>query len=155
MEYASIEREIHIDATPEVVYDVITSPTHMREWWGGVTATFQPAAGATGQLIFGHGDEGESHVESVTVVDAVPPRLFSFRWVYPKGQSPAVDNSLLVTFELTAANGGTTLRMTENGFREIGWEEAVVAASYQDHVNGWDTFIPNIAQYVARLASAS
>jgi uncharacterized protein YndB with AHSA1/START domain len=155
MEYASIEREIHIDATPEVVYDVITSPTHMREWWGGVSATFQPTSGATGQLVFGHDGEGEDHVEPITVVDAVPSKLFSFRWVYPKGQSPAPDNSLLVTFELAAAGSGTTLRMTENGFREIGWEEAVAVASYQDHVNGWDTFIPNIPQYVARLASAS
>ncbi|HET9422181.1 MAG TPA: SRPBCC family protein, partial [Nocardioides sp.] len=33
MEYGSIEREISIDATPEVVYEVISAPEHMREWW--------------------------------------------------------------------------------------------------------------------------
>jgi uncharacterized protein YndB with AHSA1/START domain len=32
MEYGSIERELRIDATPEVVYEVISSPEHLREW---------------------------------------------------------------------------------------------------------------------------
>ena len=43
-------------------------------------------------------------------------------------------NSLLVTFELTARGGGTLLRMTETGFREMGWEVAVLEEQYQDHV---------------------
>ena len=35
-------------------------------------------------------------------------------------------NSLLVTFELTSQGDGTRLRMTETGFREMGWEVAVL-----------------------------
>ncbi|NYH84162.1 hypothetical protein SAMN05421678_11762 [Actinopolymorpha cephalotaxi] len=31
MEFGSIEREIHIDATPEVVYAVITRPEHIAQ----------------------------------------------------------------------------------------------------------------------------
>ena len=42
MEYGSIEREIHVDASPEVVFDVISSPEHIREWWGGVEAHVEP-----------------------------------------------------------------------------------------------------------------
>ena len=33
MEYGAIEREIHIEATPAVVYEVISSPEHLQEWW--------------------------------------------------------------------------------------------------------------------------
>ena len=33
MEYGSIEREIHVDATPAVVYEVISTPEHLRGWW--------------------------------------------------------------------------------------------------------------------------
>ena len=44
MEYGSIEREIHIDATPEVVYEVISTPEHLREWWPD-EAELEPGAG--------------------------------------------------------------------------------------------------------------
>jgi uncharacterized protein YndB with AHSA1/START domain len=33
MEYGSIEREVHIEASPEVVFEVITSPEHIKDWW--------------------------------------------------------------------------------------------------------------------------
>ncbi len=155
MEYGSIEREIHIDAAPEVVFDVITSPAHIREWWGGVAADFEPVAGANGQLVFGHKSADDPMVVALTVVDVVPPKLFSFRWVHPAGEVATPANSLLVTFELAASGAGTTLRMTENGFREIGWDEAVAIAAYQDHCNGWDAYVPQIGEYVMRLAAAS
>ena len=29
----SIEREIRVEASPEVVYEVVSSPEHLREWW--------------------------------------------------------------------------------------------------------------------------
>ena len=33
MEIGTIEREIHIEASPEVVYQVVSTPEHLREWW--------------------------------------------------------------------------------------------------------------------------
>ena len=64
-------------------------------------------------------------------------------------------NSLLVTFELTAHDGGTLLRMTESGFREMGWEVAVLEAEYNDHVSGWDHFLPRLVRYAASVQVAS
>ena len=151
MEYGTIDREIHIDAAPEVVFDVISSPEHIREWWGGVDAEVEPTAGATGELVWG--DRATGDVVQITVVDAVPPRLFSFRWVHPSGAVATEANSLLVTFELVPSGAGTVLRLTETGFREIGWEVAVLEEAYREHVVGWDTFVPRIGEYVSQLAS--
>ena len=33
MEYGKIEREIEIHASPATVFEVITSPEHLKEWW--------------------------------------------------------------------------------------------------------------------------
>lgn len=154
MEHGSIEREIHIDASPEVVYEVITSPDHIRGWWNGCETDLAAAVGATAELAWGKGTP-EPHIEELTVVATEPPRLFSFRWVYEGAADPNPTNSLLVTFELTPTDGGTLLRMTETGFREKGWEVAVLEAAYADHVNGWDVFVPSIRDYVERLASAA
>ena len=42
MEHGSIEREIHVDASPEIVFEVITSPEHIREWWNGAETDVPP-----------------------------------------------------------------------------------------------------------------
>ena len=153
MEYESIEREIHVEASPEIVFEVISSPVHLKEWWPD-DATVDPVAGATGVLVFGNDDNPRAHVAEITVVAAEPPRLFSFRWVYPEGEVASASNALLVTFELTPAGDGTLVRMAETGFREKGWEVAVLEEQYNDHVSGWNYFIPRLGEYVTRLVSA-
>lgn len=153
MEYASIEREIHIDASPEVVFEVITQPEHLREWWPD-EADIEPVPGAVGELVWRGDDRAEPMVVPMTVIEADPPRLFTFRWTHPADEAAAVGNSLLVTFELVPSGAGTRLRMTETGFREMGWEIAVLEATYQDHVEGWSHFIPRLGEYIVRLVSA-
>ena len=154
MEFGTIEREIHIDAAPDVVFDVVSSPEHIREWWGGAETGLEPTAGATDELVWRDADTGQTQAVPITVVDAVPPRLFSFRWTHPAGEAAAEGNSLLVTFELVPEGEGTVLRLTETGFREMGWEVAVLEETYRDHVTGWDTFVPRIGSYVIQLVSA-
>ena len=61
--------------------------------------------------------------------------------------------SLLVTFDLVPTGAGTRIRMTETGFREMGWEIAVLEEQYRDHASGWDRFIPALGAYVARLVA--
>jgi uncharacterized protein YndB with AHSA1/START domain len=153
MEFASIEREIHIDAPPEVVFEVISQPEHIREWWYAETDV-QPTPGATGELAWADGDNPRAHVTPMTVVVAEPPRLFTFRWTNPAGEMAVDGNSLLVTFELVPSGSGTQLRLTETGFRERGWEIAVLEQQYNEHVVGWDRFVPRIATYAEELVSA-
>jgi uncharacterized protein YndB with AHSA1/START domain len=152
MEYGSIEREIHVEATPEVVYEVISTPEHLREWWPD-EAELEPVPGATGVISFGDRSTPEAKVVPLTVMEADPPRRFSFRWVYDEGEAATSANSLLVTFELVPSGAGTLLRFTETGFREKGWEAAVLEEQYREHVTGWDYFLPRLVTYVARLVS--
>jgi len=148
MEYASIHREVQIDASPEVVYQVISRPEHLREWWPDEAELNGDAApGATGQITFGDSSTPEAHLVQLTVVEAEPSRRFSFRWVYDHPEAAA----LLVTFELSPVSGGTLLRFTEEGFREKGWEVAVLEEAYREHVQGWDHFLPRLASYAAGL----
>jgi uncharacterized protein YndB with AHSA1/START domain len=154
MEYGTIEREIQIDASPATVFEVITSPEHLKEWWPD-EAIIEPIPGAKGELVFGDRSAGEAHIPKLTVVEAVPPRLFSFRWIHPDDEDAQEGNSLLVTFELTASGEKTLLRMTETGFREMGWEVAVLEEQYRDHVAGWDYFLPRLVDYAATVGASS
>jgi uncharacterized protein YndB with AHSA1/START domain len=153
MEYAVIEREIHIDAPPEVVFGVISRPEHIREWWYA-ESDVQPTPGATGELVWADGDNPRAHVVPMTVLAVEPPRLFTFRWTHPADETATNGNSLLVTFELAPSGSGTLLRLTETGFRERGWEIAVLEQQYHEHVVGWDAYVPRIRAYAASLVSA-
>ena len=154
MEFGTIEREIEINASPVTVFEVITSPEHLTKWWPD-EAVVEPTPGAVGELVFGDRSSGEAQIPQITVVDAEPPRLFSFRWVYPDDEVAHEGNSLLVTFELTPSGDGTLLRMTEVGFREMGWEVAVLEEQYRDHGEGWDFFLPRLVDYAAKVEAAS
>jgi uncharacterized protein YndB with AHSA1/START domain len=153
MEYGSIEREIHVAAAPDIVYQVVSQPEHLREWWPD-EADFDPVPGGAGMVSFGLSGSPDAHVAPLTVMEADPPRRFSFRWEHDAGEAATAGNSLLVTFDLLPSGAGTLLRLTETGFRERGWEAAVLEERYRDHVSGWDYFLPRLAPYVARLVSA-
>lgn len=152
MEHGSIERQIHIGASPEVVYEVISEPKHLRQWWPD-DADLEVMPGAAGTIRFGDKSDPEAKIVALTVVEAEPSRRFSFRWVYDNDIATS-DNSLLVTFDLVPSEGGTLLRFTEEGFREKGWEAAVLEEAYRDHVQGWDYFLPRLVTYVGSLVSA-
>ena len=153
MEFGTIEREIFVEASPEVVFEVVSSPGHLKQWWPD-DARYEPVPGSAGEIVFGDCDAG-GKVEGFTVVDVRPPRTFSFRWTHEPGEVAAAGNSLLVTFDLTPSGGGTLLRMTETGFRERGWEAAVLEETYRDHVNGWNHFLPRLAPYAEKLGVRS
>jgi uncharacterized protein YndB with AHSA1/START domain len=148
MEFGKLEREIHLDAAPEIVFDVVSRPEHIKMWWSD-DASFEPAPGAVGELVWGD----REMVESITVVDVDPPRKFAFRWIAPDGRLPDADNSLLVTFELEPSGDGTILRLTESGWREKGWEAAVLEEAFHDHERGWDMFLPRLRSYALSVVA--
>ena len=148
-ENGTIEREIYVDASPEVVFEVVSSPDHLTHWWPD-GAEYEVVPGSTGEIVFGDRDAGGT-VVAYTVLDVEPPRTFSFRWTQPSGVPAAAGNSLLVTFDLSPSGRGTLLKMSETGFREMGWDTAVLEHQYQEHVSGWDFYLPRLVPYVASL----
>jgi len=152
MEQGTIEREIHVEAPPEVVFEVVSRPEHIQEWWPD-EARFEPVAGAPGELVWRDAETGETMTVAFAVVEVDPPKRFSFRWCFT--DPDRAGNSLLVTFDLVPAREGTRIRMTETGFREMGWEIAVLEEQYRDHSVAWDHYIAALGAYVARLASSS
>jgi len=145
MEFGTIEREIYVEASPEIVFEVVSSPDHLKRWWPD-DARYEPSPGATGEIVFGDRD-ADGAVVAFTVVEARPPRTFSFRWTHPADEVAAEGNSLLVTFELVPQGEGTLVRFRETGFRERGWDAAVLEATYQEHLQGWDYFLQRLVTY--------
>ena len=101
MEYGSIEREIHIDASPEVVFEVVSSPEHLQEWWPDEAQTRAGRPAPTGDIVFRRAAPEE--------VDGRPdhrrrrssrPAASRSAGATRRESAAAEGNSLLVTFEL-------------------------------------------------------
>jgi uncharacterized protein YndB with AHSA1/START domain len=145
VEFGTIEKQVHIDASPEVVYAIVSSPEHIAQWWAE-SADFDARPGGSGEIVFHDG------AVQLAVLETVPSRLFRFRWNFPKGEMPTSQNSMLVTFEIAPEGSGTLLKVLEEGMRDQGWEAAKLEQYYRGHLGGWTTCLDElIPAYAAKL----
>lgn len=148
----SIEREILIEAGPEVVWAVITEPRQISRWLTD-DADFDARAGADGTLTWKPGGRGANKDEDVVVpirvVDAQPFRRFSFRWNHPEGAEPDGGNSALVEFTLSEQDGGTLLRVIESGIGAVTPDAEGRSRYLADHEGGWERHLGELAAHLA------
>ena len=132
----SIERSVAIDAPIDVVWRTITEPDQIRRWFSD-RVDLNATPGAVGTLTFG-AEDVEPYVVEITVVDVEAPHVFSFRWVGPEGVPATPENSMLVTFRLTAdSTARTTLHVSETGLEDLPWPEGEKLIYIRDHRDGW------------------
>jgi len=148
----SVEREILIEASPEVVWGVITEPAQISRWFSD-EAEVEGRAGADGTLTWKPGgrsrDREYDSIVPIRVVEAEPFRRFSFRWNYPEGAGPDESNSALVEFSLIEEAGGTRLRVLESGIGAVAHDEQSKARYLEDHEHGWERHLGELLDYVA------
>ena len=143
----TIEREVLIEAPPEVVWRTITEPDQMSLWFADkIDLVVEP--GAHGYM--GFGDQGGPVV--VKTVD--PPNRFSFRWNHPSEEEPAAGNSMLVEFTLTPEGAERTrLRVVESGHELRAWPDAEKQRYADEHRGGWIEFLDRLASVLAERES--
>jgi uncharacterized protein YndB with AHSA1/START domain len=140
-----IEREIVIEAPPSVVWRVVTEPDQITRWFAD-HVTLEAVPGGRGSLVFDHPDRASS-TAGLVVERVEPPRLFSFRWGHPEGETPTRENSVLVEFTLTpTGDERTLLRVVESGLGLLGWPAVEKERYREDHLSGWDTHLGRLAQ---------
>jgi len=148
----SVEREVFIEAAPEVVWQVLTESEHIRNWFSD-EAEVDGRAGAEGTLTWKPGGRGGAReadmVVPILVVDAEPFRRFCFRWNHPEGILPDESNSALVEFSLDEEAGGTRLRVVESGIRSVTREGEERARYVEQHERGWGRHLGEMVVYLA------
>ena len=101
-----IAHRIEIEASPEEVYEAITSPNRLSKWWTSASENVENA----NLLDF---DFGGGHIVRMQVEEAVVPE----RVVWQCVEGPWADNGNFV-FELEAIERGTNLRFTHHGWSD-------------------------------------
>jgi uncharacterized protein YndB with AHSA1/START domain len=138
-----------IAAPRALVWNVLTTPDHLKHFWGpdGFTNTFKTYdLKVGGQALFTmHGPDGTNWPNRFIFLTVDPPRLL--RWDHDNGGEGPVDHKFLGELELTDEGGKTRieLRMTESS---IAARDAVA----QFAVAGGQQNLDRLAAFVAPMA---
>jgi uncharacterized protein YndB with AHSA1/START domain len=105
-----IRREIIVGAAPEVVWDALTDPGELAEWFGA-EAEIDLRVGGTVRFRWPDGTERRG-----VVVDLDPPRRLAFRWreLRTSTSGLTVGDATAVSFTLTAEGRSTVVAVTES-----------------------------------------
>jgi uncharacterized protein YndB with AHSA1/START domain len=139
-ERVTIEREVFIEAPPDVVFGFLADGALMAQWIGSFH-TIDPKPGGVFRIDFNNG-----HVALGAFTEVTPPRRVAFTWGWESAEGALASmkpGSSLVEIELAARDGGTLLRLRHSGLPED-FEKS--------HGDEWARYLRILA---ARLAASS
>lgn len=137
----AILSEIHILASPERVFQALTDPKDVLQWWGHVgmyrCTDFHGDIRAGGKWrSAGTGPDGKNFEVTGEYVEVDPPRVLAYTWV----ASWTGDAKTTVRWELEPASGGTLLKIRHSGLAS----DPKLSESYQ----GWRMILGWIQAYI-------
>lgn len=103
-----VEREIVLATPPDEVWEALTEPERLKEWFAN-DVEFDLARGGVFRW-----DDGD--VRYAVVEEVVPGRRLAIRW-----WNPASDEESEVVFTLDAVPPGTRIVVTETASSEWSW----------------------------------
>ncbi|HYP48114.1 MAG TPA: SRPBCC domain-containing protein [Thermoleophilaceae bacterium] len=128
-----VEREVHVAASPQTVFEFFTDPDKMTRWMGSVVE-LEPEPGGDLRI-----DLNGRWVASGEFVEVTPPSRVVFTWGWEEGMAVAPGSST-VEITLQPDGAGTLVRLTH---RDLPSDEECAS-----HDHGW-------AGYLDRLAIAT
>lgn len=104
--------ELHINAPLQKVWDALTTPATIKEYFFGTHAESDWKVGSP--LVFKGEWEGKAYVDKGTILQSNPPHLFQYDYLSSWSDKPDIpENYNTITYELTEQAGGTLLSITQ------------------------------------------
>jgi uncharacterized protein YndB with AHSA1/START domain len=133
-----IERTLN--APLSKVWQALTDVDQMRQWYFDLKE-FRPEVGFEFEFVVEH--EGNSYHHLCEVTQVIPQKRLAYSWRYKGEQGES-----LVTFELTAADDKTKLRLTHKGLESFPRTPAYARKNFEQ---GWNTIIDTeLKEFVER-----
>jgi uncharacterized protein YndB with AHSA1/START domain len=153
-----IEKQIHVRAPRERVWNALVDSKQFAHWFGvtldgpfvvGRSVTGKNSGSRTNPEVAKMQMEHAGKPFEIWIEKIEPQKLFSFRW-HPHAVDTNVDYSneptTLVSFELTEQDGGILITVTESGFDQI--PLARRAEAFTGNEGGWSIMIQVLGEHV-------
>jgi uncharacterized protein YndB with AHSA1/START domain len=128
-----IEREVRIDAPPDVIFKFFVDPEHMVRW-KGVEAMLDPRPGGLYRV-----NVTGTHVASGEYLEVSPNERVVFTWGWEGEGNPVPPGASTVEITLVPDGASTIVRLRHHG---------LPGGPEDRHAEGWE-------HYLARLAVAA
>jgi uncharacterized protein YndB with AHSA1/START domain len=113
METVAVERSVLIDASPQRVWQALTDPAHLEQWYAPGCPWEIPALQAGATVKF-HNTEADIQLATIEVLE--PLREFSLRWqLDPMHPGLTLSNS----FRLEPENSSTRVTISQAGYDSL------------------------------------
>jgi uncharacterized protein YndB with AHSA1/START domain len=136
----TIEREILISAPIERVWEIVTTPEHMGQWFGDAGAE------RVGDVI--NMSWKEHGTAELRIVRDEAPTVFAYRW---DANVPGIGDTL-VEFTLSPEDSGTRVRVVESGFAALATSPDEQSRLREDNVGGWKHELGDLERYAQTVA---
>ena len=145
MRVDEIRRELVVDAPIETVWEALTTPEHLSQWFGD-SAEIDLRPG--GRARFGW-SEFDAMAEAIVEVVEEPVR-FSFRWEALTDTSVET-LSTLVEFNLEPEGTSTRLSLVESGFADL--PEDKYEHRFSENSSGWKSELDDLVSYLSGVGA--
>lgn len=133
-----VERDLHIEARPEIVFGFFTDAAQLLRWQG-IEATLDPAPGGEYRVLL----NGQGDTIAGRFVEVVPHSRVVYTWGWEQGGVPGVGaGSTTVEVTLRPEGAGTRLRLVHRGLPAA----PDVASS---HLDGWSYYLLRLVEIAA------
>jgi uncharacterized protein YndB with AHSA1/START domain len=103
---------ITINAPSKIVWEALTTPSIIKQYFFGTTAISDWKAGSP--LIFRGEWEGKNYEDKGTILETVPEKLFRYTyWSSMSGIEDKPENYVTITYRLSEKNNRTELTITQ------------------------------------------
>jgi uncharacterized protein YndB with AHSA1/START domain len=143
----TVTRTVLIRAHRSAVWEAITTPELMTEWFGEKAEFSSVSVGVTGTI--GWDAWGDSPVE---IVEVDEPTAFAYRWGQ-NGKPISDDTATLVRFTLDDDVDGTRLTLVETGFNAIAGSDEHRRKRADENRKGWDAELDELVAFLEKQDS--
>lgn len=126
-----VEQDIFIQALPEKVWTIMTSPEGIKSWLG--PKVYEPQLAGKIEFLVKLPDHQERMFGEIVTLD--PPNCFAFTWTQQIIGGATWPTPTLVTLTLTPEASGTRVRLVHSAFENL--PEAIAKQEHAGYVNGW------------------
>lgn len=146
MKTRSQTHEIELQVPPERVFDVLITPSAIRDWWGAHRAAVMPEQGGWWVAAWGEREDDPDYVTGaiIRVFDRPHRLVLAYENYYAKAGRLPFDANMSVEFLIERHQSGTRLRLTQDGFPA----EPVADAYYEGCRQGWQATLSGIKRLI-------
>ena len=133
----TILKSININSVPVQVWEVLTNPEMIKEYFTGAKTVTNWEIGS--EIIFIHVYEGKEFINKGIILDFKPAHLLSYTyWTAFSNTEDKPENYTTIIYTLTEVNGITKLTLKQTNFKSTEW--------YEGLETGWNTVLSKIKE---------